>query len=134
LGAAAGAARAGEDEVTRLEHDVGLGLACLACDRHGLAGQRRRVDLQASCDQSRVGRDPVALVEEDDVAGHELAGIYELAPFVAEDGDRVRQKCRQCLDRPLGLVLLQEREDGVEQDDGDDGAGEDGCAREPSRH
>ena len=43
---------------------------------------------------------------------------------VTADGGLLRQVAGQRLDRSLGLALLGEREDGVEDDDGDDRAAE----------
>ena len=113
--------RAAEDEVPRLERwrarvDELRG----ARDRGRLAGQRGDVHLDGALEQPRIRRDAVALVEQENVAGHEQPRLDHLAPAVAQDARLRREVERERLDRALGLPLLQERERRVEQDHADD--------------
>ena len=73
---------------------------------------------------------PVALREQQHVAGHERARVDRLSPAVAEHERLLRQVAAQRLDRALGLPLLREREDSVEHDHGDDRAAEHRRARD----
>ena len=133
-GLAARAARAAEDEVARLEQGVRARVARLARDRDGLTGERGDVDLQPPADDPCVGRHPVALLEEQDVADDHGARIDDLAAALAQDGHLRRQVRGKRLDGSLGLALLEQGEARVQQDDGDDGAGEYRRAGEPREH
>ena len=118
-----GHGRAREDEVARLdprhllEHRLGL-----AAHRLGLPGQRRVGGGQlGDRDQAAVGRDRVALGEQDHVARHELLGS-ELGGGPVTQRARVRrQHPLQSLGGALGAVLLREADHRVEQHHGEDG-------------
>ena len=74
----------------------------------------------APVEQPRVGRDPVALLDQEHVAGHEPRRVDDLLVPVAQD-PRLRGQVRgQRLDRALGLQLLGEREARVDHDHDDD--------------
>lgn len=70
--------------------------------------------------QARVGRDPIALEEQQDVPWHELACVDHLPLPVPANGRLLGQVAAQRLDGSLCLPLLRERERRVEEDDGDD--------------
>jgi len=118
---AAGAERSREDQVRRLQRrHAGLGRAGQPRDRLRLAGQRRGVDLDRALDQARVGAQPVALVDQQQVPRHQLARV-DLDPLAAAADARPRgQVLAQRLGRALGLQLLAEGEEGVEHDHRDD--------------
>ncbi len=71
-------------------------------------------------DQPRVGRQPVALRQQQQVAGHQLGGVDLAHLAVAAHAGPRRQELAQRLGRALGLALLGEREQRVEHDHGDD--------------
>ena len=86
---------------------VGGGLA----DRDGLAGERRLVDREVHAVQQRgVGRHPVALGEQDDVAAHDVAPGDAYLPAVADDERTRRGEIAERGERVLGLVLLVDRD------------------------
>jgi hypothetical protein len=95
-----------------------------ARDGLGLAGQRRHVDLHGAGDQARVGREPVALGEQQQVAGHERRGLdlheRAAAPHACVGGQQVAKR----LGRMLRLPLLREGERGVQDDHHHDRHGE----------
>ena len=84
-------------------------------DRQALAGERRLLDLQGrGQDDPSVGGDPVAGLDQHDVAGHQLPGVDldRLAvPTHPRDG---LHHLRQRLDALLGLRLLAQPDHGVE--------------------
>ena len=85
---AADAARAAEDQLARLEHRAGrvdeLGRPK---DRLRLAGERGQIDLDGPGEQAGIGTDPVPLLDHEDIAGHEAAGLDLLrAPVAAARG------------------------------------------------
>ena len=92
-------------------------------ERHGLAlaRQHRRVDLERGRHtHDAVSGDPVSGTEDQSVAHHHVGGVHLLLPPVAQHGDERRQQGGEPLGRPVGTALLDEREHGVEHDDGDD--------------
>ncbi len=68
------------------------------------------VDLDRALDQARVGGDAVALLDQQDVAGDELAASTSAACAVAEHLRVRRQVGLERLDGALGLLLLDEGE------------------------
>ena len=93
-------------------------------DRQALARQRRLLDLKRRCNgDPAVGRDPVARLHQDHVSGDQLLGVDLDRLAVATDaGDRLHH-LREGLDALLGLRLLPQSDDRVEdgqarQDDG----------------
>ena len=85
-------------------------------DRHRLAGQRGLVDRQVRRHhQAAVGRDPVAGLEQHDVAGHELVGGDLDDPVVAPHPDPAHQHLLQGVEGVGGLGLLDVAEHGVDQ-------------------
>jgi len=86
-----------------------------------LAGERALVDPQSRRrEELAVGRHPVTLADLDDVAGHELAGGEAQFPTRAERGDRRGEHLLERFDGPFGAVFLQEAEDAVDDDHGED--------------
>ncbi len=117
----ADAGGAAEDELPGLQQrPCRVGVLGRAQDRLRLAGERGHVDVERPFEQTRVGRDAIALADEQDVAGHELAGVDDGAVPVAPHHSLLGQVPAEGLDRPFGLPLLGEREDGVEHDHRDD--------------
>ena len=114
---------AGEDEALDVgdrrrvgTHDIGA-----ADDRVDLAGERRVVDAQLRrVDQARIRRDEVALLDDHEVAGDQGARIDLVHLPVADHLGLGREHVPERLDGLLGAVLLDEREDRVDQDDDDD--------------
>ena len=76
-------------------------------DRQALAGQRRLGRLQrGGLDDPRVGRDRVAFLDEDDVAGHEIGGRHARR-FTVANHVRVRGRhLSQRRNRGFGSLLL----------------------------
>ena len=86
---------------------------------------------------ARIGRNAVAGLEQQEVAGHEMLRGHERRPGAATHACDGRQHVLQRRQRRLGAMLLEEAECGVEQHhDGDDDrvlevadrAGQHGCA------
>ena len=84
-------------------------------DRQALAGQRRLLDLQRRRDADpAVGGHPVARLDEDDVAGHELLGVdLDRLAVAAHPGDGLHH-LGQRLDALLRLRLLAQADHRVE--------------------
>jgi hypothetical protein len=97
-----------------------------AQNRLRLPRQRGQVDVDGPVDQPRVGRDLLSLLDEENVARNEPGCVHELPLAVSQDRRLLRQVGAQRLDGALGLALLGEGEDRVQNDDGEDGRGEDG--------
>ena len=72
-------------------------------------------------DHAQVGRDPVAGVEQDEVAGDQLGGVDLQPAPVAEHHGPARQQVAQALGGVLGAALLDEGEDAVHHDHDEDG-------------
>lgn len=87
---------------------------------HGLARQGRHVHLDASDQQPGVRRDPVALADLEQVAGHERARVDLLTAAVADHRRARGHVGAQRLDGAHRLPLLQHREGRVQQDHADD--------------
>ena len=122
LGLAAGHERAPEDEVVGLQGRGGRPGAQRAA-RHGLRLARKRghVHLDGTVDQARVRREPVALGEQDEVPGHEGRRLHLHRAPLATDAGAGRQVTLEGLGGLLGLELLEEGENGVQDYDRDDG-------------
>ena len=95
-------------------------------DRHGLASECSLFDLhRGALEHAAVGRDGVARLEHDHIAGHELGArqVHELA--VAQNLGLRRAHLLQCLESFLALGLLNHAQhrvdDNDEHDDGDVG-------------
>jgi hypothetical protein len=108
------------------QHDVMRQPFGLLLDRHRLAGQRGFVDLQvAALQQAQVRGHLVARGQQDDIARHQLRGVdLLLFPGAQHRGCR-GQRAREGRQRAQRLALLDEADDGVEQDDAEDHAGVD---------
>ena len=74
----------------------------------------------AVLEQARVGRDGVALLDQDDVAGHDLGRRHPVPRAVADDGGVRGRHLAQRRHRLLGARLLDVAHDGVEEHDGED--------------
>ena len=83
-----------------------------------LAGERRLLGGEGKgFDEPGIGRHVVTRLDLDAISGHEFAGRNRTWCSIADDaGQRRRHPAegRQC---PLGAVLLQEADDGVDQHD-----------------
>src|ERR1044072_40536 len=78
--------------------------------RDRLARERGEIGLESPGQQPRVRGYSVAFVDDQDVAGHQVASRYRLSSFVT-DHRRVRRKVSgQRFDRTLRLLFLQEGE------------------------
>ena len=126
-------ARAREDQVGDLgggEPVLGDGVGGLARGVR-LAVQRGLVHLQVGArDDAGVGRDPVALREEHDVARDQVLGEHLLLPSPADHVGVGGQHLLQGLRRLAGAVLLPEAEDAVDDVDEPDGAAQLGQPRD----
>ena len=94
---------------------------CRLVGRHRLAGQRRLLGAQVlHIGEPKVGRDLVARFEQHDVPRHELfRGNH--ARLAAAHGPRLGgQHVADRIQRLLGLALLDEAEQRVEDDDAED--------------
>ena len=85
------------------------------------------IDLERPFEQPRVGRHAVALGEEEHVAGHEHGRLDLLGAAVANDGGPNRKIACERLDRTLGLPLLREGKERVQDDHRQDREPEHGC-------
>ncbi len=93
-------------------------------DRLRLARQGRLVDTQRRrLDEAQVGRHDVALLEEHDVAGDDLACWDETGLPVADDTGLGARHPLEGVHGLLGPVLLDEAHGAVEDDDGQDDDG-----------
>ena len=127
----AGAVRSAEDEIRSLQARAGCGRAVRsAVDRKRLARERRGVDLERAREQARVGRDGIALAYDDDVARHEDPRLDLAALPITHDHRVLWEIAAECLHGLACLLLLGERERGVECDDDDDGDRDDRAARD----
>ena len=140
----------GKDEGLRLardargsaEHEISCveqratRIALVGRAKHGLRlpGERRHVDVDRALEETRVRRDPVALDDEQDVAGHELARVDGRAVRIADDRCLDREVEPQRLDGAFGLTFLHEREQRVQDDDQDDCDAEDGRDSDEREH
>ncbi len=109
----------GQGDFLLLEGDVGLG------DRRRLPGQAGFLDgeVRGVPDDPAVGRDVVAGLDLDEIAGDELAGRDEEGRTAADGLGAGRGQAPQSGQALLGPVFLDQAEDGVEDDDGQDGHG-----------
>ena len=86
-----------------------------------LSGESRHLHRElAHLDEAAIGRDRVAGVEHHDVTGDELGGGYLGELAVAEHPREGRHHRLQRLSGPLGSVLLDEADPGVEEHDAQD--------------
>lgn len=100
--------------------DAFLGGSRHAFHRRRLPGQHGQVQFQRPVGQPGIGGNLVALFQENQVTRDEPGHIHRLPPPVTDDASLFGEVGRKRLDRPLGLVLLQQGEDGVHQDHGQD--------------
>ncbi len=90
-------------------------------DRVRLARQGRLVDAELVGDEEvGVRRHPVAGSEQEHVARNDVLARDLGRHAVAADTNAGREHAAERLDGPLGPVFLDEREDRVDEDDGDD--------------
>ena len=137
-GAPGGHGRAAEGHVEHVARRGGLHVRQGGGDLgDGLrfTGQGRLVDAQRGrLHETQVGGDDVALLEEEDVARHDIPGGHELRLVVPDDA---RLRAGHALERIHGLlgpVLLDEADDAVEDDDGQDDGRVLGVADERGDH
>jgi hypothetical protein len=91
-------------------------------DRHRFAGERRFFDPQVDAlHQAQVGRDVIAGFQHHQVARHQLAGRDRDLVAAADDFGLRRGQLFERGQRLLRLALLHHADDGVEDDDGQDG-------------
>ena len=122
----AGALPGGDHDGPRLALDderPGIqGLACAHRARGALPRQHRGVHQQPVGHGHRgVGGDPVATLEQEQVADHDVLGLDDLPPAVATHRHPGRQHGAQPVGSPVRPGLLGERERGVEHDHREDG-------------
>ena len=99
------------DTGVRIGHHLGVLL-----HRVALAGEGRLVDLQIDRgDDAAVGRDAVAGLHDDDVAGDQVHGGGGLDLTVSSDPGGGGQHAFQGVERCLGSVFLNEADGGVRQ-------------------
>ena len=116
-GVALGAGGSREDQLpSLLQRDAGVHQVGGAKGRHGLPREGGEIHLYPAGHQSCVGRDAVALLDHEHVAGHQAARLEQLLPAIAENLGLGRQVAGESLDRALGLELLREREARVDED------------------
>ena len=85
------------------------------------AGQHGFLDEQATrAGQAQVGGHAVPRLEPHEVAGHEIGNRDAHAPAVAQDAGVRRDHLADRVQRLLRLAFLNEADDGIDQDDGDD--------------
>ena len=131
-GLATGTGRPGEDQVPGLQQGhAGIGPPGRTGHRDGLPGQGGGVDLESARQDPPVGGDLVALLDQQHVSGHDLRRLDRHRFPVTQYHSPGGRVGLQCLDRPLGLQLLNEREDRVEDDDDQDRDGHRDNASQP---
>ena len=115
---ARGAGRTAEHQVGRVEEGAAalIDPGC-AHRRNRLAGQRGRIDLDASGKEPRVGRYSVAFLDREDVAWNQLGRFDRLPPSVPDHRGLGREISAEQLDGAFCLLFLDERERRVEHDD-----------------
>ena len=87
----------------------------------GLSGQGTLIDPETLSGQKLpIGWNLIALLEADDVSHDNFGGGPSLLALLAEHGDLVGKQLLKRLHRALGPVFLQEAEDAVDHDDGED--------------
>ena len=90
---------------------------------HGdrLPGQGGLLDAKVERpEEPGVGGDVVAALQDDPVAGHEVAGRDRLQPSFPEDLGQGGRESLEGRDRTFGPLLLDEADDAVQQHDGQD--------------
>ena len=119
-------------------HDERAGIEPVACadgDGAALAGQHGGVEHQPVSDQRiGVGGHSVARLQQHHVAWHDVDDVDPHRCEVAPHRDLVRQQLSQPVGRPVGAVLLCEREERVEHDHGGDRDRQLRQAGEPGEH
>ncbi len=128
----------GKDQVRELGPEkltaVGNGLGGLV-DGLRLSGQSGVVDPHVEgFDETRVCGDRVALLQKDDIARHEIGSRHFLLCPVAQHPGVLGEQFLKRLERPLGLVLLPETEDRVDDDDAEDRPAELGHVRDKGKN
>ncbi len=99
--------------------------------RHRFARQRRLLHGQTTgLGEAQVGRNPIARLEQDLVAGDEPRGVDRPPVAVAEHARVGRQHAADRPHRRLGPALLDEAHDGVDENDPEDDARVDELAEE----
>jgi hypothetical protein len=94
--------------------------------RHGFAREDRLVDAEVPRpEEPEVGRHPIPRLDEHHVSRHEVGHRHAQPRAVAQDGRLRRDHVADRGERVLGLALLQEADDGVHEDDGEDHPGVD---------
>ena len=121
-GLTADAGRPAEDESSRVDEQaagliVGIGRPV---DGLRFAGEGREVDLDTTAEEARVGRNPITLADDDDVARYERRRVDDADVAVAHDCRLLRKVALQRLDRAARLPFLREGERGIEHDHRDD--------------
>mmetsp|Transcript_7970 Transcript_7970/g.18801 ORF Transcript_7970/g.18801 Transcript_7970/m.18801 type:complete len:537 (-) Transcript_7970:515-2125(-) len=128
------AARLAVHEVRGTEHDVLLRRQLIVrhadvvgalVDGRSLAGEGSLLGLEGrglELDDADVSGDLVADRHLHDVAGHQLLGVDQLHPLVAQHLGLVRVEVRERLDGSLRVRLLPDADAGVEDEDGHDDA------------
>jgi hypothetical protein len=103
--------------------------------RHALAGQRRLLaGEREGLGHAGVGRHVVARLEFDQVARHEVAGRDRPPRALADHAGQGRGHRPQGRQRPLGPILLQEADHGVDEHDRHDRRGVGPVAHRPGDH
>ena len=111
--------------------DGGLGLG----GSHRFTREGCLVDQErAGLEQPEIGGDAVSGFDEDNVAGHDLAGGDARAAPVAQHVGARRDHAADGVERVLGLALLDEADNGIDEDHGDDDGRIDEVSEAPGRH
>jgi hypothetical protein len=96
----------------------------LLLHRERLAGERGLVALEAEgLDEPRVRGNPIAGLEQQQVAGDQFSRAHPSGRAVAHHRDHRREHLPERIERPLGAVLLDEPEQRAEEHDRQDDPG-----------
>ena len=109
---AAGAGRAGEHDIGRLDHPQRRPAAWpghLTQGRHGLAVDRGQVDLDRTVDDPGIRTDGRPLLDQQQVAGDDLGRVDHQVAAVADDRGMGGQVGAQRRDGMLSVPLLDQR-------------------------
>ena len=115
------AGAAAEQHVRRRQQiDVGIAPVGAAGDGLGFTGQGGQIDVRRSGDQSGVGADSIALLDQQDVARNQRRCCDVRGRSVPEDPCLGGQVGRERLDGMFGVSFLEEGEHRIEHDDRQD--------------
>ena len=102
---------------------------------HRFPGQGRLIDAQTvALDQPQIGRNPIAGLQQNQITGHQNLGRQVPPVAIAANPRTRRQHPTDRLHRALGLALLDEADQGIDQHHGSDDRSIDRMPERDRRH